>query len=245
MRRLLVINPNTSASVSALIDSHAQAIAGPEVQVQTVTARFGAPYIACESSYAVASHAVLDAWAAAVSTGMPFDALLIACFGDPGLFALRDASGVPVTGLAEAAFFEAAKLGPFAIVTGGTRWKPMLERLAQNLGFGSQLAGIRTVEQSGAELARDPVAAQKMLSNCCVEAAQRFGARAIILGGAGLAGMAARIQPEVSLPVIDSVSAGVHHALNLPATPVSPLRVFDFEWKNVSAELMSTGASTP
>jgi allantoin racemase len=245
VRKLLILNPNTSAQISALLDQHARALAGPQVQVQTIAARFGAPYIACESSYAVASHAVLDAWAAARSTGTPFDSLLIGCFGDPGLFALRDASGVPVTGLAEAAFIEAAKLGPFAIVTGGARWKPMLERLALNLGFGGLLAGIHTVEQSGAELARNPVAAEQILSNCCVEAAQRFGARAIILGGAGLAGMAARIQPRVAVPLIDSVSAGVQHALGLPQVLAIEQPPFDFEWKNVSAELMSTGKPTP
>ena len=241
MRRLLVINPNTSASISALLDQHARALAGPQVQVQTVTARFGAPYIACESSYAVASHAVLDAWAAAQSGGAEFDAILIGCFGDPGLFALRDIDAVPVTGLAEAAFIEAAKLGPFAIVTGGARWKPMLERLALSLGFGKLLAGIHTVEQSGAELARDPVAAQQILTQCCIEAATRFGAKSIILGGAGLAGMAAQIQPKVGLPLIDSVSAGVQHALGMPQGTARERRLFDFHWKNVSAELMSTG----
>ncbi len=245
MRRLLVINPNTSASISALLDQHAHVLAGPQVLVQTVTARFGAPYIACESSYAVASHAVLDAWAAAQSAGTVFDAVLIGCFGDPGLFALRDICAAPVTGLAEAAFIEAAKSGPFAIVTGGTRWQPMLARLANNLGFGKLLAGIHTVPQSGAELALDPAAAQETLSQCCLEAATRFGAKSIILGGAGLAGMAARIQPQVSLPLIDSVSAGVHHALGqLPGT--APERqLFDFVWKNVSAELTATGTCAP
>ena len=67
MRRLLVINPNTSASVSTLLQTHVQAAAGLHVQVRTVTARFGAPYIADEASYAVAAHAALDAWAAALT----------------------------------------------------------------------------------------------------------------------------------------------------------------------------------
>jgi len=71
MRQLLVINPNTSVHVSALLQSHAQAAAGPQVQVRTVTARFGAPYIACEASYAVAAHALLDRWASALQDGQP------------------------------------------------------------------------------------------------------------------------------------------------------------------------------
>ena len=67
MKRLLVINPNTSERVSALLQQHVQAAAGSHVVVRTVTARFGAPYIADEASYAVAAHAALDAWATELS----------------------------------------------------------------------------------------------------------------------------------------------------------------------------------
>ncbi len=246
MRKLLLINPNTSPSVSALLHAHALRLAGPGVQVQTVTARFGAPYIACEASYAVAGHAVLDAWAAAIaSQSTAFSAILIACFGDPGLLALRERSNVPVTGLAEAAFVEAAKTGRFAIVTGGARWQPMLERLAHSLGFARQLAGIQTVQQSGAELARDPVAAQAILSKACIDAARRFDAQCVILGGAGLAGMAGLIQSAVELPLIDSVAAGVRHALSRPPLAVDAHRGFDFQWAHLSQELTAMGAVPP
>jgi allantoin racemase len=71
MRHLLVINPNTSASVTALLQHHVQAAAGSAVAVSTRTARFGAPYISCETSFAVAAHAMLDAWAAALAEGQP------------------------------------------------------------------------------------------------------------------------------------------------------------------------------
>ncbi|MBU4183639.1 MAG: aspartate/glutamate racemase family protein, partial [Gammaproteobacteria bacterium] len=60
MKQLLVINPNTSERVSALLQQHVQAAAGSHVAVRTVTARFGAPYIADEASSAVAAHAALD-----------------------------------------------------------------------------------------------------------------------------------------------------------------------------------------
>ena len=133
MACLLVINPNTSASVSELLQRHLQARTGDALQVQAVTARFGAPYIACEASYAVAQHATLDAWAAARAHGGLPDAVLIGCFGDPGLFALRAGAGVPVSGLAEAAFLSAAKNGWFAIVTGVEPWRPMLERMAWSI----------------------------------------------------------------------------------------------------------------
>jgi Asp/Glu/hydantoin racemase len=244
MRSLLVINPNTSDSVTQLLQTHVQAAAGLHVQVRTVTARFGAPYIACEASFAVAAHAALDAWAAALqdSTQPAPDAVLIGCFGDPGLLALRESSPVPVTGLAEAACIEAARHGRFAIVTGGDRWGSMLQRLAQALGHGPALAGIHTVAPTGAQLAADPQAARSLLAQACRDAARQLGAQAVIVGGAGLAGVAAAIQSEVGVPLIDSVQAGTRWALRTSAVP--PERGtpgFDVDWQNVSAELTALG----
>ncbi|MDO9435101.1 aspartate/glutamate racemase family protein [Hydrogenophaga sp.] len=241
MRQLLVINPNTSASVSALLQTHVQQAVGLHVQVRTVTARFGSPYIADEASYAVASHAALDAWAAALADGDTApDAVLIGCFGDPGLMALRESSPVPVTGLAEAAFIEAARHGRYAIVTGGERWGPMLQRLAQALGQAQQLAGIHTVAPTGAELAANPTAARALLAQACRDASRQLGVQAVILGGAGLAGMAAAVQAEVPIPVIDSVVAGAHWALrSAPMPPVRTTAGFHVTWQGLSMEMTS------
>jgi allantoin racemase len=57
MRNILIINPNTTAKVSALLQQHGQTIAGAGALVRVVTARFGAAYISCEASYAIAGHA--------------------------------------------------------------------------------------------------------------------------------------------------------------------------------------------
>jgi Asp/Glu/hydantoin racemase len=243
MRRLLVVNPNTSGSVTELLRTHVQAAAGSGVEVQAVTARFGAPYISDEASYAIAAHAALDAWAAALAMAPePPDSILIGCFGDPGLLALRESSAVPVTGLAEAAFIEAARFGRFAVVTGGERWAPILQRLAQSLGHGPSLAGIHTVAPTGAQLAADPTAAQTLLVQACRDAARQLGVQAVILGGAGLAGMAAGIQPHIDVPVVDSVTAGAHWALRTLASP--PERTtsgFSMPWVNLSQELTAMG----
>lgn len=247
MRKLLVINPNTSASVSRLLQTHVQAASGLQVQVRTVTARFGAPYISDEASYAVAAHAALDAWAAALvgpdgAPQEPPDAVLIGCFGDPGLLALRESSPVPVTGLAEASFIEAARHGRFAIVTGGQRWGPMLQRLAQALGHAPMLAGIHTVAPTGAQLAADPASARTLLSQACRDAVRQLGAQTVILGGAGLAGMAAAIQPGLGVPIIDSVLAGTHWALRTHAPPaLRSTPGFDVPWNRLSPELTALG----
>jgi len=243
MRSLLVINPNTSSSVSGLLQHHLQHALAQGVAVQALTARFGAAYINSEASYAVAQHAVLDAWAVALSRDARPDAVLIGCFGDPGLFALREGAGVPVSGLAEAAFAAAARHGRFAIVTGGERWRPMLERLACALGQDGALAGIHTVAPSGADLAADPERARKLLTRACLDAAHRFGADALVLGGAALAGMAADIAPSVPLPLIDSVQAGAEWAGQVlqraqPASAPEPgSGSFGVAWHNTSWEM--------
>ncbi len=243
MTRLLIINPNTTDGVSLTLEAHAKVVAGAGVEVRVLTARFGAAYISCETSYAVAAHAALDAWAYALAHEPTFDAVLLGCFGDPGLFALREQAHVPVTGLAEASFLEAQALGDFAVVTGGARWKPMLERLAYSLGLGGKLAGLHTVDASGAELASDPAMARTLLIQACREAAQKFPtAKALILGGAALAGVAATLQAEVPLPVVDSVAAGVRHALALARSKAAPTATaMPVEWSHVSPELAALG----
>ncbi len=208
-RRFLLINPNTNAlTTQRLRDTLIPRLPG-WAALEICTARFGARYIACEASHAVAGHACLDAWAAhRAARPQPLDGVLIGCFGDPGLFALREVSGCPVTGLAEASFLRAAAHGPFAIVTGGERWKPMLVRLAQSLGYGDLLAHIETVAPSGATLQADPDMALRCLGQACEQAA-RPGVRAIILGGAGLAGYAQALRARSPLPLIDSAVAGL------------------------------------
>lgn len=208
-RRILIINPNTNAQTTERLQLTLQAHQTQDIELIFRTASFGANYIACEASHAVAAHACLDAWMRHCNEHPePLDGVLIACFGDPGLFALREVSACPVTGLAEASFIQAAQHGPFAIVTGGERWKAMLIRLAQSLGYADRLLHIETVVPSGAQLQADPAMAAQCLSQACTRAAQS-GARSIILGGAGLAGYAQSLQTAVQLPLIDSAIAGL------------------------------------
>ncbi|MEC5397478.1 aspartate/glutamate racemase family protein [Uliginosibacterium sp. H1] len=206
MPQALIINPNTSASVTALMLDHARALAGDALTLTGSTASFGASYIASETSYAIAGHAALDCWARDAGAAQ---AVLIGCFGDPGLPALREICPVPVVGLAEAAMLEAAKHGRFAIVTGGPRWVPILHRLAVYAGVQDRLADISVVERSGAELAADRSGAIVELAALCRRTAAANRLDAIVLGGAALAGMGEEIAALTGLPVIDSVSAGV------------------------------------
>lgn len=248
MRQLLLINPNTSVATTERLAHTLRPLLPDGVHLALRTAGFGARYIACEASHAVAGAAVLETWAEHLASpegeASPPQGVLIGCFGDPGLFALRESSACPVTGLAEASFIEAARHGGFAIVTGGERWKPMLQRLALSLGYADRLIHIETVAPTGAEMQADPQAALRHLSEAC-RAAARPGVAAIIVGGAGLAGYAQRLQPEVALPLIDSAQAGLKVLLERSAPP--PLRATDgfvAEWSAMSPSMARLGSRT-
>lgn len=221
----LVINPNTSVDVTNRLVSRIRAVASDAVDIRSETARFGAPYITSESSYAVAGHAVLDAWESrsrsrsALAAGQESDArscedkpltgILVGCFGDPGCAALQEISGIPVIGLAEASFEESSVFGHFVVVTGGVLWKPMLKKLAASTGYASRLLDVHVLDQTGDELAAHPLQASDRLRQACVEAIAATGADAVILGGAGLTGLADAWSSSLRVPVIDSVDAGV------------------------------------
>ena len=215
MATILAINPNTTKEVSTLVERHLRA-AAPAIQWRMVTGRFGARYIGSEAAFAIASHAAIDAWA---EHAEGCDAVLLACFGDPGLYALRELSPVPVVGLAEACMQAAAEsagsAARFSIVTGGPRWAPMLERLARELGFGPKLASVRAIGITGGQAAADPERAAEALARACRQVHDEDGAGAIILGGAGFAGLAERVSALAGIAVIDSVSAGARAAERL------------------------------
>ena len=208
MKRLLVINPNTTAAMTERVAAAARA-ALPGVSVEAATGRFGCAYIASRASYAVASHAALDCLAA--SEG--FDAVLLACFGDPGLDALREVAGAPVIGLVEAACAEAAAGGRrFAIVTGGALWRPMLAEQVRMRNLNAGLAGIAVVAPTGGAIAADPIGALDVLAEAARACFERDGAEAVILGGVGLMGLAEPIAERLGRPVICSVAAGLRAA---------------------------------
>lgn len=226
MSHVLLINPNTSTEVTACLLDQLRPWCPPGAELVGLTAGFGEPYIATEAAYVVAGHAVLEAFHRHVDEhGLP-RAVLVGCFGDPAVWALRaQAPEVPVMGLAEAAMREAKALGPFAVVTGGHAWGPMLERLARGLGLGGAegLQQVHTVEASGGELAANPEAASALLREACVAVAQgapRPGA--VVLGGAVLGGWAAPIAPLLPCPLIDNVEAGGRWLGRVLSQPTEP-----------------------
>lgn len=198
-KRLLILNPNTSAGITAGIVAQARRHLPPWVEVVPQTARFGAPVIATAGAFTQAEEAVLDAFAQVAD---PVDAVLLACFGDPGLHRLRLATApMPVIGLAEACFLAASTR--FAVLTLGPDWRPILLAQAEVARPGA-CVGVWALDATGADFVREPEPLLARLNAACAEAAEA-GAACVILGGAVLAGVAGRLR--VSVPLMDCVQA--------------------------------------
>jgi len=217
--RLLLLNGNTDAAITAVLARHAAAaiprLGLPAAQVHPVTAGFGARYIATRAAVAVAGHAVLAALAEHVGPDNPqgYGAALIACFGEPGIEAAREVLPIPVVGMAEASIAAALAIAPrIALLTGGALWVPMLEEFALVRGHGRDRVLVRGVAPTGDMIARDPDGAVALLADAACAAAAD-GAGVVVLGGAGLAGLAPRVAPLVPVPVLDSLDCALASAL--------------------------------
>ena len=210
MTEILLINPNTTPSITDLVLKTATGFASQGTTLRAVTGAFGPRYIASRIGYAIAGHAAVDAFA---NDHGHKDAVVLACFGDPGLDALKEIASVPVVGMADASILQACALGRrFSIVTGGERWKPMLEEFVASHGLADRLASVRTVAPTGADIARDPQAALSLLAEGCTACAAEDGADVVILGGAGLAGLGATLAPKVDVPLLDGVACAISMA---------------------------------
>jgi allantoin racemase len=208
--RILVVNSNTTPSVTERIGIAARAVASPGTEITAVSAPFGLPLIVTRADWLAAGPATLAALAAHRGS---YDAAVIACFGDPGLDAAKELLEVPVLGISEAAFHAAAMLGRrFGIVSFTAALRPMFEDCLAHHGLGARCTGFRM----GPAFSGDPgrVAEERLdlLAALCAESVEQDGAEAIILAGGPLAGIAPLLQPRIAVPLVDGTQAAVRLA---------------------------------
>jgi allantoin racemase len=207
---ILLINPNTSADMTRLIAEQAAKHTPPGVAFDSVTAGFGASVIASRASYAIAAHAALDCFA---RHGRTATGIIVACFGDPGVHAIREMTSAPVIGLAEASIRIAGRRKrPFAIVTAGLAWRPMLTEFVSMMPEVKLFTGIYCLDGIGSSVSREPDRFVSLISDQ-IGKAQADGAETVILGGAALAGFSSLLDCEPVL--IDCIAAAVTELLKV------------------------------
>ncbi|MEP6557430.1 MAG: aspartate/glutamate racemase family protein [Burkholderiales bacterium] len=212
---LLLINPNTSQSVSDLIRAEAERTASPGTQIEVLTAPFGVAYI--ETRF----EALIGAYAAAQLAAEHherFDAVVVAAFGDPGLAGLREALPCPVTGLTEAALASACLLGQrFSIVAISQRIRAWYRETVEHCGLQSRLASIRGLDEPLADIGNVQGSQGERLIALAERCVDEDGADVIVLAGAPLAGLARSLRGRLPVPSVDGVSSAVRHAESLAA----------------------------
>jgi allantoin racemase len=208
--QILLINPNISVDMTRLIVEEAGKHAPPGVAIAPVTASFGTSVIASRASYAIAAHAALDCFA---RHGGSATGIIVACFGDPGVTAIREMTAVPVIGLAEASIRVAGRRQrPFAIITAGLAWKPMLTEFVSLMPQARRLTGVYCVDATGSSVSGGPDRFVGLVADQITKA-QADGAETVILGGAALAGFSSRLDCKAVL--IDCVAAAVMELLEV------------------------------
>jgi allantoin racemase len=223
--RILVVNPNTSAAMTAGIAAAAQAVAAPGTQILALQPDFGPRAIEGHFDEAVAAAGV----AATVRLAAPHDAVVIACFGDPGLDAAREVTAAPVLGIAEVAFHAATLLATgFSVVTTMTRTCVIAERLVQRYGFERSCRGIHGTDIPVLDLEHcsDDTAARIEAVARAALARDRSGA--IVLGCAGMAALCRTLQQRLGVPVIDGVAVAVKFAEGLAALGLGTSKTGDY-----------------
>ncbi|MFI1987952.1 aspartate/glutamate racemase family protein [Actinoplanes sp. NPDC020271] len=200
-----VVNPNTTASMTGLIEASARAVAGPGVVVEGVTATMGPASIESHYDEALAVPGLLAAVTAGERDGV--DGYVVACFGDPGVDAAREVAAGPVVGIAEAAMHAATLVGRgFSVVTSLARTRGRALDLASRHAPAGACRGVWACDIPVLALESDPAAVTRVAA-LARQALDHDGSDVIVLGCAGMAGFCAEVSAAVGVPVIDGVAA--------------------------------------
>ncbi len=208
--RLLLVNPNITAAITDAMAAEARRVASPGTQILAVTAAFGTQYVATRPEAAIAGHAVIDAVA---SCAEPYDAVVVAAFGDPGLGAAKELFDVPVVGITEAALLTAWTLGRrIAVVCMSDRLRTWYAECAAEHGLHGRLVSVRALADPPRDVTRAREETAGRMAALCREAVDADGAEVVIVGGGPLAGLAHDLADRVPVPVLDGVACGVRLA---------------------------------
>ncbi len=206
---ILLINPNTSTAMTEGIAAAARHVCAPGTSILATQPSFGPASIEGHFDEAIAAAGVAEQ----VRLAPAHDAVVIACFGDPGLDAAREATSAPVLGVAEAAFHAASFLATgFSVVTTMTRTCVIAEHLLHRYGFERRCRGVHGTDLPVLALEDGGVACLPVIEAKAREALERDRSGAIVLGCAGMAALCTELSRRLGVPVIDGVGAAVKMA---------------------------------
>lgn len=204
--RILVVNPNTTASMTEKIGAAARRVASAGTEIVAVNPAIGPASIEGFYDEAMSLAGMLDV----IRKASGYDAVVIACFDDTGLDAARCLTEKPVIGIGEAAYHMASMISnKFSVVTTLARSVPALEHNLHRYGLIARCARVRSSEVAVLELEHPGSDACNRISAEIGRAVAEDRAEAIVLGCAGMADLAESLAIEHGIPVLDGVTCAV------------------------------------
>ena len=211
LERILVINPNSSETVTRVIDEAMTPFrtpGGPEIRCATLAE--GPPAVESQRD----ADSVIMPLCRVIREAEPeFAAFVIACFSDPGLFAAREMTTKPVLGIAECGILTALTLGHrFGVISILARSVPRHLRYIAAMGVRERLAGDLPIGRGVAELADTRATLDPM-----IEIGRRLrdehGADVVVMGCSGMARYRAGLEEALQIPVVEPTQAAVAMAI--------------------------------
>lgn len=190
-----------------------QARAAPGVEVEMWSLEDGPASI--ESAYEAALVVPELTRAVTRARAEGFDAVIVGCFSDPGLEALRELVDVPVIGPGSSAVHLAAQLGTrFSIIAPLGGGDGRVAARLRALGLADKFASVRGIGMSVLDLARDREAVLERVTEVARAAAREDGADAFVLGcmSMGFLGVTDDLGKRIDLPVVNPVTAALKTA---------------------------------
>jgi allantoin racemase len=143
-------------------------------------------------------------------------ALIIGCYSDPGLDALRELLSIPVVGPGAASLHLAAQLGTrLSVLTPSGRGFGRVAARLRALGLDALLASVRGIGLSVMDLAKQAPGALDKAAEAGKTAVERDGADVLVLGCMSLAflpDITARLGERIGVPVVNPVIAALKTA---------------------------------
>lgn len=208
-KSLIVINPNSSQMVTDAIDLAINPLRRFGTPVRCLTLTEGPLGIESQKQADLTIAPMLDLAAAQTDAA----GYVIACFGDPGLYALRDQTPLPVVGIQQAAVMTALTLGQrFGVIAILPNSIPRHMRAFGAMGALGRLAGDRALGLTVADLADERVSLEAMIATGC-KLRDGDGADVLIMGCAGMARYREALETATGLPVVEPCQAAVSMAL--------------------------------
>jgi allantoin racemase len=219
MTRILIANANTTEAITQLCAEAARASAAPGTQIVPATPRFGPAVISSRAENVIAGHALLELLAEHAGQ---VQAVVLAVSHDTALEAARQLMPCPVVGMTEAACLAACMLGArFGLLTlGGV--ETYRELIARH-GLATRLSGLEGLAATPQDAVAEPARVEAMVLEGIARLVEG-GADAVVLGGAALAGMAARLGPRAPVPLLDGIACAVKMAEALVALDLPKAR---------------------